>query len=105
MIILRYTVSCRLPCKPSAVFASMCRLSSRLLRKLDLQNKMVVTKSIEFVQRLASITAVGKRHEREPLCTTCIAVLGQENSGDATEALEQISELVLFRKFADLTNC
>jgi len=63
---------------------------------------MVVTKSIELVQRLSGITAISERHKRETLCTTGVAILGQEDSGNTTEALEQISELVLFRKLADL---
>lgn len=63
---------------------------------------MLETKSVHLVARLDGIAPVRKADERESLGHARVSVLGQEYSGDASEALEHVAKLSLLGHFGNL---
>jgi hypothetical protein len=78
------------------------KLSTLLLRKLDLENKMLVAEAVDLLARAGGVSSIDKRNEREALCAAGLAVFGQEDAGDAAEALEDVAQFLLFGHFGDL---
>lgn len=58
--------------------------------------------AIDFLARLGCIGAFLEADEGEPLGSARVAILGEEDARHAPEALEDFSEIVLFREFGDL---
>jgi hypothetical protein len=73
-----------------------------LLCKFDAQNQMLETISVHLVTRLDSIASVRKADKSKSLGHARLPILGQEHTGNATEALEHVAELAFFCHFGNL---
>lgn len=69
--------------------------SRRLLRKLDPQNQIVITKPIHLRTGLGRIPPLRKTHKRKPLGASRLSVLGQKHPRHPSPPSEQIPQLVL----------
>lgn len=58
--------------------------------------------AIKLLTRLSSISPIRVANEREPLGSSTVSILGEENSSDMSEAREDIAEIVFFCEFGNL---
>ena len=63
---------------------------------------MLETEAIHLVARLDGVRPVDETDKGKTLGHACFPILGEENSGDTAEALEHVTQLVLFRHLGDL---
>lgn len=63
---------------------------------------MLETVTVHLVAGLDRVVPVREADKREPLGEAGVAVLGQEHSGDAAEALEHVAQFPFFRHLGDL---
>lgn len=63
---------------------------------------MPETETVHLGASLDSVAAIRKTDESETLGKTGIAVLGKEDTGDATEPLEHIAKLLFLGHLGDL---
>jgi hypothetical protein len=73
--------------KPFAIFPLLS-----LLGKFHSENKMLETETVHLVACCDSIAVVRKADEGKALGHAGFPVLGKEDSGDTTEALEHIAQ-------------
>lgn len=98
---MHYHISLTIPqqekTRPFAIFSLLS-----LLGKLHPENEMLETESVHLVACRDSIAVVRKADESKALGHAGFPVLGKEDSGDTTEALEHIAQFSLFRHLGDL---
>ena len=68
---------------------------SSLLGEFHSENEMLEAPAVHLVARLDGIVPVRKADEGKALGQASITILGQEDSSDAAEPLEHISQLLL----------
>ena len=74
-----------------------------LLRKLDLEDKMLETEAVHLAARPLGVGPVREADKGEALCAARLPVLGQEHARDAAEALEHVAQLLLLGHFGHLS--
>jgi hypothetical protein len=73
-----------------------------LLRKLNTQDQVVVTKAVDLLTSPLSIISVCVADECEALSTVRLAVLGKEDTSNTAPAREEVAKFVFFGVFGDL---
>ena len=58
--------------------------------------------AIKLLTRLSSISPIRVANEREPLGSSTVSILGEEDSSDMPKAREDIPKIVFFCEFGDL---
>ena len=58
--------------------------------------------AIKLFTRLSSISPISVADEREPLSSSTVSILGEEDSSDMPEAREDIPKIVFFCEFRNL---
>ena len=63
---------------------------------------MRVLTAIKLLTRLSSISPIRVADECEPLGSSAVSILGEEDSSDMPEAREDIPEIIFFCEFGNL---
>jgi hypothetical protein len=93
-----------LPCpnKVNESFRTSRRHLLRLLGKFHSENEMLESVTVHLGAGLNSVTPVRKADKGEALGKTSVAVFGQEDTSDPTEALKHVTKLILLCHLRDL---